>query len=158
MSEFIVGERLTLKDGTEAVYSKSLGDGRHRVWSFDRSGQPISRHEETDDMTTQCTEHAHVDRVARDCDGEYRSGYVTEPTAEERCSEFGDTEFRQRAIMDIINTRTPKGTLEIMDDLVQWYEETEEGYRNMTLMFCTQDHCPTEEAYSRDMQAEKAGY
>lgn len=158
MYEFIQGERLTTKDGTRVVYSKAWYDGSHRVWSHDRAGQPTARFEQAEDLTPLCNEHAHVNRIARDCDGEYTSGYVVTPTTMERCSEWGDEEFRARGITDIISTRARKGTLEITDDLVQWYEETEEGYRNLTLVWCTQDHCPTEESYQRDLQAEKAGY
>jgi hypothetical protein len=86
--------------------------------------------------------HAHSSTSSRDCDGDYTSGHVYEMTLEERCYD---------------SLHSLHGTLTVTEDGLEWYEQTEEGYRAASVRWCDDD-CPDERSWQRDHRAESMGY
>lgn len=102
--------------------------------------------------------HAHITRRSRDCDGTYEHDEVEMPTDEERCSIFGDIQFKQRVISESINITGFGGTLDLEGETFTWYEKTEEGYVRVDGEWCY-DCAETNKSSSfRDFAAEAAGY
>lgn len=87
------------------------------------------------------TLYAHIETVARDCDGmHYRSAdYNMEDS--ERFAEFGDMDFMNRILSYIVSHCARQATLTVTHDeengtpIYEWSEATEEGFRNETLTF-----------------------
>lgn len=103
--------------------------------------------------------HAHVSSQSRDCDGEYRSGYIAAPTVEEIADDHGDYLFRERMIAGLVSVYAEQGTLEVTPDRVEWHQRTDEGYTSSTLIWCDDTTCDTgQPRWVRDLTAEKAGY
>lgn len=101
--------------------------------------------------------HAHVSTRSRDCDGEYRSGYTATLTSEERCSQFGDMEFKSRMVASTVSVIAEEGTLDVRPGVIAWYERTDEGFRETAVEWC-EDDCADGVAWQRDLSAEAAGY
>lgn len=100
--------------------------------------------------------HAHVSTESRDCDGRYTGGHVVEMTLEERCSAFGELEFKGRVLTNVV-TLHGAGTLQVTPDGLEWWEQTDEGYSAADVRWC-EDECPDERPWMRDHTAEAAGY
>lgn len=108
--------------------------------------------------------HAHYESAARDCDGLITQDYIIVPTDEERASEFGDIEFTDRVVANMVNAYSldSTGTLVVnkLDDgdfRLAWSEPTEEGYRSVDVTLC-KDDCDLGEHSYRDHTAESMGY
>jgi len=109
--------------------------------------------------------HAHVETYSTDCDGALSSGYLMVANESEQTEPFGDIEFHDRVVGNIVNTYSldRTGTLTVTrlqdgDVRLSWSEPTEEGHRNTEATICT-DPCDLgEQGWRRDHQAEAAGY
>lgn len=111
--------------------------------------------------------HAHIDRTATDCDGRLDQSYIMTPNDEERADDLGDVAFHWRVIGQIVNTYSilDKGHLDVTrldggaaDVMVEWSEDTEEGYVMVTGRFCEDEDCDLGEHSQRDHSAEAMGY
>jgi hypothetical protein len=105
--------------------------------------------------------HAHVDTYAADCDGPISRSYVETANDDERTSEFGDLEFRERVLGSRISWSPAEGatvTVQITADGFETNEPTEEGYRAASVRWCEDSSCDTGARSQRDVYAERAGY
>ena len=100
--------------------------------------------------------HAHMSGSSRDCDGTYSQGHVYEMTTQEKADQFGDLQFKDRVITNII-TLHGYGTLTVTPAGASWSEQTDEGYRAVDILWC-EDDCPNERSWQRDHRAEAMGY
>lgn len=111
------------------------------------------------------TIHAHVETHSTDCDGALSGSHVMSPSREERHSQFGEIEFRDRVLVSIMSAYTAvAGRLDVTGDhetgtttRLEWNERTEEGGRSAVATFC-EDDCDLDEHSRRDHAAEAAGY
>lgn len=83
---------------------------------------------------------AHVEGVARDCDGMHYSEADYEMDESEKADQFGDLEFFQRVLSYTVNTGSEMGTLEVTQDenglpVFNWSERTEEGFSQKHVTF-----------------------
>lgn len=113
--------------------------------------------------------HAHVDTYAVDCDGPISRSYIitADPERDQRDSWDGDGEisFRERVLGHVASAYTTwQGTLTVTGDemggltkRLEWSEQTEEGGRHVTAVFCDDD-CETNATSYRDHRAEEMGY
>lgn len=100
--------------------------------------------------------HAHLSRVSRDCDGEYTYEAVARMEKSERCSEFGDLEFKGRVTGEVISFHE-YGDLSVTPEGVAWSMRTEEGYVHTEMTWCEEPDCE-DMSTARDLSAERAGY
>ena len=101
--------------------------------------------------------HAHMEGSSRDCDGTYTYGHVYEMTTQERADQFGDLEFKNRVVANVMSLHAIHGTLTVTEEGVEWNEQTEEGFRTAGVRWC-EDDCPDERSWQRDHRAEEMGY
>lgn len=110
--------------------------------------------------------HAHLDRTATDCDGRLDDSRVLTQTDDEKAGEFGDIEFHNRMVGSIVNTYSilSTGNLKVIrlgdaapDVMIEWSEQTEEGYVHAVIRFCEVE-CDLDESSHRDHFAEMMGY
>lgn len=111
------------------------------------------------DLRSLHNEHAHVGTESRDCDGRYTGIYVEMPNDDERCDLLGDLYFKQRVLDDIVSLHGD-GTLKVSPTGLDWYEQTDEGYRSAEVLWCADDTCSDIRPRHRyrDHTAEAAGY
>ena len=100
--------------------------------------------------------HAHMESHSRDCDGDYTAGHVYEMSLAERTDQFGEITFKERVVANIVSLHA-SGTLSVTPEVVEWYEDTDEGFRRVEVLWC-EDECPHERTWQRDHRAEAAGY
>lgn len=154
--DYIIGERVRRRsdsrDGVvegareyngQTLYTVRLSRPAETVQGFASAWSPA------------ITIHAHGERVSQDCDGQYSSGWLAEPTSEERRSGW-EMDFKGRVVRDIVNTETSSGRLDVTEEGVTWSETTEEGFVSVTVTWCS-DQC-SDSPWSRDHTAERAGY
>lgn len=111
---------------------------------------------EEDKLRPHVHTHAHVSSQARDCDGTYLKDWTEVPTTEERTSEYGDLDFKNRVIAGVISL-SGHGTLTVASESCSWHERTEEGYRHVEITWCDSDTCDRTSS-QRDLTAESMGY
>lgn len=99
--------------------------------------------------------HAHVDTGSRDCDGTYSGGHVEQMTLEERCDSMGDLHFKDRVLAGVVSLHGT-GRLKVTPEGLEWFEQTDEGYRAADVRWC-EDDCE-EASWQRDHRAEEMGY
>ena len=119
--------------------------------------------------------HAHIESYTTDCDGPLSRDYVLTMNDEERAeataangiNDFSDIHFHERVVNHLVNTYSifQSGRLEVTSgegsDYVvrmEWQEDTDEGYRQMSAIICEDENCDTGEAHYRDHRAEEMGY
>lgn len=100
--------------------------------------------------------HGHATSRSRDCDGDYSGGSTYEMTAQERTDQFGDLMFKERVIGSVV-TAHGHGNLAVTPDGIEWHEETEEGFHEVSVRWC-EDECAGGTPWRRDHRAEAAGY
>lgn len=106
--------------------------------------------------------HAHYESSSVDCDGRMDRSYVISPNDDERASEFGDLEFKERVLGNVVSVTGLGGTLTVttFEDgtaRLSWGEQTDEGSRSVEATFC-EDDCDDAEYSQRDHSAEAMGY
>lgn len=107
--------------------------------------------------------HAHVSTESADCDGSYSRSHVATLNDDERAmseqtvNDFHDIVFKARVVGDTVSTHT-HGTLTVTPDGVEWSEQTEEGYRSVSVSWCEHGSCDTYLRTQRDHRAESMGY
>lgn len=98
--------------------------------------------------------HAHVSSISRDCDGTYDRGYTM-------LAEKGQTkdEFTASVVNHFTEDLEPESSEVVNNDEgFAIYEATEEGYRNIDVVFCSETGCASATDSFRDRSAEAAGY
>jgi hypothetical protein len=100
--------------------------------------------------------HAHMSSQSRDCDGDYSHGHVYEMTLAERTDQFGEITFKERVMGSTVSLHGT-GELRVSPLGLEWHEDTEEGYRRVSVTWC-EDECPHERSWQRDHRAEAMGY
>lgn len=100
--------------------------------------------------------HAHVSSQARDCDGRYLKDWTEVPTTEERTSEYGELDFKNRVLASVV-TLYGYGTLDVTPEGFVWAETTEEGYCHVSVGWCDEEDCDRTSS-QRDLTAESMGY
>lgn len=113
------------------------------------------------------TLHAHVDRESTDCDGRYTDCYIVmfndaERAESERAggvNDFSDIHFMNRVFATEAGPyAVDHATIEITRRGFEYHEDTEEGYREASVSWCTDPYCDPEFRTHRDHRAEAAGY
>lgn len=165
MNEFVVGEYVRRRlDGLVGVVKEIAifqGDASYKV----DLGRPPIAPDMKDDCwwgTAEAWEravltHAHVDTRSADCDGTYDKGYTDVPSTLERCSQFGELEFKERVMCSVVSLSAEHGTLEVTATGIEWRQPTEEGYSNTSVTWCEKEDCDRS-SYQRDFRAEAMGY
>lgn len=98
--------------------------------------------------------HAHIDSDHRDCDGLYEARYITRPA---------EGQSREDFLADLDEFYVYEGGREEAgideDGRYGWesHEATEEGYRSVWVILCT-DKCDDDGGIRFDRSAESAGY
>lgn len=85
--------------------------------------------------------HAHMSRVAVDCDGRYESRWVMPTTKGEQASDYGDHEFKERMISTHVNPLAAHGLLTVTPEGYTWTETLEEGYVTIETLWCEVPGC-----------------
>lgn len=154
---FVVGEYVEKHDGSVGVVQE-IGDlkGRpfYRVRYLQSPDEDVLAMEVA--LKRHHRIHAHMDSASQDCDGKYESTAVCYPTISQRCSAYGDLEFKQDLVTNTMSVYGV-GTLHVTPDGVIWSEKTEEGYRYVGIEWC-EKNCAKQPPVHRDFSAEKAGY
>lgn len=127
------------------VYSADLQRTEDDVWSGTETAW-VSYHRI----------HAHVEAESQDCDGRYLHSYTLDLLDRERQSAYGDHEFRERVLADIVDM-TSEGEVRINPAGFHYGQATEEGYRSVVVGWCDEEDC-SRGHLTRDLSAEKAGY
>lgn len=159
MYQFIAGERVTL----QGVNEGAIIGGYHsqvdlyQIWYTGEDRTEMTAMVAGTTLTPIANEHAHINKWVRDCDGMHSSGYIARPSEKHRRSEFGDVEFREQVITQLIGVHS-EGQLKLDDEGVTWDETTDEGYKTVTAVWCPLFGCEDIPPWSRDHEAEKAGY
>lgn len=105
--------------------------------------------------------HAHYESSSTDCDGRMDRSYVIVPNDDERASEFGDIEFQERVLGNVVSMTGLGGTLRVETEpaiRLIWSEATDEGGRSVEATFCNDESCDETEYSQRDHAAEAMGY
>lgn len=110
------------------------------------------------------TLHAHVSTVAVDCDGPLYRDYVETFNDDERAesgqavNDFSEIRFMQRMLGNQASPYAAHQMRVTIDETgIQVHEDTEEGYRAASVLWCRED-CDTDEHSQRDVFAEQMGY
>ncbi len=113
----------------------------------------------TGHMTETQNLHAHLDSATADCDGPMYREYVVQMNDDEKTQEDPEYTFKHRVLEGQVFMHSEFGvTVKVDQDGFQTQEQTDEGYRSVTVRWCTDETCD-EEAYSqRDVYAEMMGY
>ena len=164
MNKFLVGEYVERRvDGLVGVVKEiSMYDGEFS-YRVDLGREPLEGQKDDTWWGTETAwrrhfrTHAHVETNSRDCDGDYRKGYVDVPSTLERTSPYGGIEFKERVMANIVSLHAEGGVLTVTPDGLHWDQPTEEGYVHTTVTWCEQDDCD-QKSYQRDFRAEAAGY
>lgn len=163
-NKFLMGERVVrIMDGLEGKVVRMEPYGDTFLYAVDLGREPMEGF--TDDIWSGTEEawrrartlHAHVETNSRDCDGDYRKGYVDFLTTTERVSDFGEMEFKERVMVSAVSVHAEHGTLEVTATGLEWRQPTEEGYSSTSVTWCEQEDCDRS-SYQRDFRAEAAGY
>jgi hypothetical protein len=91
--------------------------------------------------------HVHVEKASADCDGTYVHEDHIGLTSEDRADQFGDIHFRERIVGQTVNSYCGLGgRLDVRshEDMVvslEWNEPTDEGYRHVSVDFCSRKRC-----------------
>lgn len=101
--------------------------------------------------------HAHVSTRSQDCDGDYLHENIARMSAIERTSEFGELEFKERIMGNVVSLHAEGGTLTVRPESLSWSQPTDEGYINTAVEWCNEDDCSDKPVY-RDYRAESMGY
>ena len=124
------------------------------------------------------TLHAHVNTKSVDCDGPFLTEYVMTPTCRDAAhldevppsdrDEFVqrlEARFKNRVLAAVVSLAPEcgAGRLDVrsFDDgttRLEWSEITEEGYRAVEALTCTDESCDTGHTSQVDVFAEMAGY
>lgn len=164
MNQFVIGEYVERKiDGAVGVVKKINEYEGETHYVVDLGREPLEGQEDDCWLGTEqawrrhLRTHAHVETNSRDCDGDYQKGHVDVPSTLERCSQFGETDFKERVMVSIVSLHTDGGALAVKPEGLEWMEHTEEGYVATTVEWCEREDCERR-FYQRDFRAEAAGY
>lgn len=140
-------------DDAEGVVTANISGGAQVWFPRDHCHQWVSN----DLLRRRWTIHAHVVTHSSDCDGSHERRYLDVMSLEERCDQFGDIAFRERVLGDVVSLHST-GTLAVTPDKIDWDEQTEEGYRHVTVKWCDEDKCYHRLPPQRDFRAELTGH
>lgn len=116
------------------------------------------------------TLHAHVSSRSVDCDGpihrDYTTGFNDDEAAEHEAAEanngwndFSEIHFMERVMMSVASPYAAhQMTVKVDDEGIEVHEQTEEGYRSASVMWCRDRSCELDYSSYRDIRAEEAGY
>jgi hypothetical protein len=115
----------------------------------------------TEQGTTETAEpaelHGHVTRESADCDGSYSRTYVHTMTDDERSYPDPEYVFRSRVVGLMVSLHGT-GSLSVTPTIVEWSEQTDEGFVSESVTWCRGADCDDSRATFRDHSAERAGY
>ena len=165
MNEFVVGEYVRRRlDGLVGVVKEIATFQGEPSYKVDLGRPPIAPDAKDDCWwgTAEAWEravltHAHVDTRSADCDGTYDKGYTDVPSTLERCSQFGELEFKERVMNSVVSLHAEQGELVVTPQGLTWSQTTDEGYIYTTVRWCEEKNCDRS-SYQRDYRAEAMGY
>lgn len=94
--------------------------------------------------------HAHVSTNSSDCDGTYSHDYIINPTDEHMAesinangiNDFSDIHFREYVLTSIVSVYAcVYGRMDVSESGFDWSEQTDEGYRAASVVWCEHTHC-----------------
>lgn len=107
-------------------------------------------------MSNHSSLHAHIATESSDCDGRYSRTYIEVMRDDEAESEWADLDFQARVLGSHVGFHE-SGELTFNSNGFNVHTRTDEGYRDVTVDWCTDDDTD-ERGTFRDHRAESMGY